>query len=99
MPDRVASNSDELRRMMEEDERQDAELLSPIEYAKARGIYPQRVYKAIRANKLATEYCNCGRKCVRVTDADEVFGFERPGMDDEEDVSSEEEVPGSELDA
>ena len=95
MPDRIAANSDELLAMMEEDERNDAELLSPIEYARARGIYPQRVYKALRQKKLVAEFCNCGRKCVRVTDADEVFGIERPGMADEEDVSSEEEVPGS----
>jgi hypothetical protein len=95
MPDRVASNSDELRAMMEEDERNDAVLLAPIEYAKARGIYPQQVYRAIRNKKLVPQYCNCGRKCVVVAEADEVFGFGRPGMADEEDVSSEEEVPGS----
>ena len=84
MPDRIAANSDELLAMMEEDERNDAELLSPIEYARARGIYPQRVYKVIRQGKLTPEYCNCGRKCIRVTDADEVFGFKKEAEDEDE---------------
>jgi len=91
---RVAADSDELLRMIEEDEREDASILPPVQYARMRGIYPQRVYKALRDKKLETVWCPCGRKCIDVATADEVFGFGTP-----KSVPEEEEVAGSDLDA
>jgi len=82
-------NIDELMRQMETDEREDQRLITPVEYGRLRGIAPQRVYYAIRNNKLGIERCECGRKCVVKADADEHFGFAYPETASE--VAPEEE--------
>jgi hypothetical protein len=73
----VAANVDELIRLVEEDELRDraetSELMSPIDYAKLRGLKPQKVYYYLRTGKLEEQYCNCGRKCVNVVLADALF--------------------------
>jgi hypothetical protein len=69
-------NLDELLAQIEEDERHDATLLPPIQYARLRGIYPQRVYKAIRNDrhkKTIWKFCDCGRLVVIVSEADKLF--------------------------
>lgn len=43
------------------------------EYAKLRGRSPQLIHYYIRTGKLETEACECGRKCVRVEEADQFF--------------------------
>lgn len=68
-------NLDDLFRQMKLDELEDATLLTPVAYARSRGIYPQRVYQALRNRKLETTYCPCGRKCIDPKAADEVFGI------------------------
>lgn len=76
-------NIDDLLRRIEQDEAEDGlELareghyrLTPIQYAKARGIRPQRIYSAYRHNKLTKETCQCGRTIVDIDEADEYFGF------------------------
>jgi hypothetical protein len=68
-------NIDELMAQMEADEKSDQRLMSPIEYGRLRGIAPQRVYAAIRSNKLIPEICECGRKCVVKEEADVLFRF------------------------
>lgn len=82
---------DDIIRQMEEDELEDkAEAtthLTPIEYAKLRGIkYPQTVYYAIRHGHLKPEQCMCGRKVINIEAADKHFGFkkEEPEEDAEE---------------
>lgn len=64
---------DGLLREMERDDLEGATKLPPIQYAKLRGIYPQKVYKAIRDKKLEPTKCDCGRKVVVVEEADEFF--------------------------
>ena len=91
---RVAADSDELLRMIEEDERADASILPPVQYARMRGIYPQRVYAALRNKKLETVWCPCGRRCIDVQTADEVFGF---GV--KANLPEEEEVAGRNVDS
>lgn len=54
--------------------------LPPIQYAKLRGLYPQKVYAAIRAGKVEAKPCDCGRKVVIVAEADKYFGV---GVKDE----------------
>ena len=70
-------NTDELLKLIEADEATDkAKLLSkltPIEYARSRGMAPQRVYYAIRAGHVQKEECVCGRKVVDVRKCDEYF--------------------------
>lgn len=59
--------------MMAEDELADQmELgkMSPIEYARAKGIQPQLVYYYIRAGHIKVEHCICGRKVIDVPSAD-----------------------------
>lgn len=83
---------DDFIRQVEEDELQDAlelarespelVVLTPINYAKARGIRPQKVYGAIRNRKLSKEYCPCGRLIVNVSAADELFGFTKEVEDE-----------------
>jgi hypothetical protein len=90
---------DDLFEQMQKDDLEGATKLPPIQYAKLRGIRPQRVYAALRAHKLDPTTCECGRKVVVVEEADELFklGSRRPGAD----VTSteEEEVPGSDVDS
>lgn len=79
--DRRAANIDDLQRMIEEDERIDkAELLNkmtPIEYARLRGMAPQRVYYYLRNKKLASETCQCGRRVIDVKDTDELLAIKK----------------------
>lgn len=74
---KVLTNFDEFMEQVEADELEDraaqTRLMSVIDYAKARGLQPQKVYYYIRSKKLATEECDCGRKCVVVADVDEFF--------------------------
>jgi hypothetical protein len=52
-----------------------AEYLSPREYARLRGVVPQRVYYFVKQGKLELAPCKCcGRNVIRVDDADRVFG-------------------------
>lgn len=54
-----------------QDDVEGATKLPPIQYAKLRGIYPQKVYAALRSTKLEWDRCNCGRRVVDVEAADE----------------------------
>lgn len=85
---------DDFIREAEEDERADATKLPVIEYAKLRGLYPQKVYAAIRARKLVQHWCECGRKVVLIEEADEYFKLGK-WRRAEQDVSEAEETPGS----
>lgn len=72
---------EELLKEMERDDLEGATKLPPIQYAKLRGIYPQKVYKALRSGRLEATRCDCGRKVVVVEEADEYFklGKHLPG--------------------
>lgn len=63
---------DDAIKAMEEDV-EGATMLPPIQYAKLRGIYPQKVYAALRSRRLPWAQCECGRKCVVIEVADEHF--------------------------
>jgi hypothetical protein len=86
---------DDLLKQIQEDELTDKVELTthatPIEYARARGIAPQRVYYALRnhGDELKTEQCKCGRRVLDITQADIYFGFK----DDETEM-----VPGGDED-
>jgi hypothetical protein len=79
---------DDLFRQMELDDLADQVELTthatPIEYARARGIVPQKVYYALRnhRDKINTEQCKCGRKVLNIEAADIYFGFKE--IEDEE---------------
>jgi hypothetical protein len=87
---------DDAIRAMEEDT-EGATKLPPIQYAKLRGIYPQKVYAALRNRKLAWGWCDCGRKVVVIEEADEYFKLGK-WKRAEQAEETEEEVPGSNLD-
>lgn len=84
---------DDLFRQMQEDELSDkvetTTHATPIEYARARGMAPQKVYYALRnhRDKLNTEQCKCGRRVLDITLADNYFGF----TEETEDASEDEE--------
>lgn len=83
--ERVVADLSELADQIRLDELADAEAsgyMTPIDYAKARGIHPQRVYKALRDKKLQDSRCQCGRRVVCVADADELFKFRKGTEDD-----------------
>jgi hypothetical protein len=74
-----------------QDDVEGATKLPPIQYAKLRGIYPQKVYGALRNGKLVWDTCDCGRRVVVVEEADEYFKlgkWQRAG----EEVSETEEA-------
>ena len=70
---------DELLELIKKDEAEDQATLQtkmPInDYARARGIAPQRVHYHIRAKHLKKEQCVCGRYVIDISAADQVFGF------------------------
>ena len=77
-----------------EDDSEGATKLPPIQYAKLRGMYPQKVYAAIRKGKLPLVFCDCGRKVVVIDDADRFFS-----KGAYEAVQAEEEPRGGDLDS
>jgi hypothetical protein len=95
-----AGNIDEFFEFMKQADLEGAPKMGVIDYAKMRGLYPQKVYAAIRNHKLGTGFCSeCGRKVVEVEVADEYFklGKWTPGAN--VTTAEEEEVPGSDVDA
>jgi hypothetical protein len=74
------SNIDDFLRQVEEDEQRDRiaqqTKASPIDYARSRGIRPQKVYAALRSGKLTWSGCECGRRVIVVAEADELFGLD-----------------------
>ena len=66
-------NLDELVDAMERDELDDAEFLTPIEFAKLIGVRPQLVYYHIRKEHIDVFRCPCGRKVVHVASATEAL--------------------------
>lgn len=91
----AGGNLDDLIEQMKRDDLEGATKLPPIQYAKLRGMYPQKVYSALRNRKLEATTCECGRKVIIVADADRLFGVQGT----EQAVPEEEEVAGSDLDA
>lgn len=79
MSDELISDPEDLEKLQARDDLVDqAEVvgkMKPTQYAKLRGIYPQRVYQALRNGRLDEEQCACGSKIVDVQQADELFGF------------------------
>jgi hypothetical protein len=57
---------------------------TPIEYARARGFAPQKVYRALRLGKLDKETCICGRTVVDIIVADIYFNVKEKTDDNEE---------------
>jgi len=84
--DRVAKDSDELMRLMEEDELQDqAEVQSRMaigNYAKLRHVTPQSVHYYIRNKRLNKYKCDCGRFVIDVAEADIAMGFKKKEVPD-----------------
>jgi hypothetical protein len=80
---------DDLLRQMQEDERNDRleaqTLATPIEYARSRGITPQKVYGSLRNGKLQWHECNCGGRRVNIEEADELYGFKKEEEPEDED--------------
>lgn len=69
---------DDFVRQIEQDMLEDearSGYMKPTQYAKLRKMYPQRIYQAIRSDKLEVTICRCGSKVINVAEADEVFGF------------------------
>jgi hypothetical protein len=81
-------NFDELEKLIEEDERKDglevARIMKPRDYARARSIYPQKVYRALREGKLDWERCECGTYCILIKQADDLFGFTKDEEEEDE---------------
>lgn len=72
---------DDLLRQMQEDEEADKletqTHATPIEYARSRGIRPQRIYYYLRNRKLVSSNCQCGRRVIDMAEADELLGIKR----------------------
>jgi len=94
MEERVAKDSDELLRMMEQDEAEDGlvvqEFMAISEYARARYITPQSVHYYIRNRKLKKHKCVCGRFVVNIAEADAVFKFKKDEPEEDDDDATDE---------
>jgi hypothetical protein len=67
-------NIDQLLELMELDEKEDAPLITPVDYAKLRtNISPQIVYYHLRQGHIIERRCPCGRKTMILAEADEYF--------------------------
>jgi hypothetical protein len=78
-----------------QDDSEGATKLPPIQYAHLRGLYPQKVYAALRKGKLQWNTCDCGRKVVVIEEADKLFkvgAYAAGGTGADEAVSQEEEA-------
>jgi len=71
--DATELNTDELLARMRQDEAEDQELITPVDYAHIRPITSQLVYYAIRTHKLSVITCPCGRKCIDKAAADKYY--------------------------
>jgi hypothetical protein len=73
----MAKNHDELMRQIEQDELEDKShsvtKMSPMEYARARGMQAQLVYYYIRTGKIQDHNCICGRRVLDIEEADAFF--------------------------
>jgi hypothetical protein len=76
---------DDVIKRMHEDEVADrieqSSIAKPIDYARSRGIAPQKVYRAIRIGKLTKIHCPCGALCVDKDAADTLFGYKEVDED------------------
>ncbi len=71
-------NLDELLEKFELDEAAEAPLITPVNYAKLHArLTPQLVYYRIRKGELKTYICPCGRRCIKLEEADKIF-FPKP---------------------
>ena len=74
MDERVAKDSDELLRMIQQDEAEDGLAtqthMAISEYARARYITPQLVHYYIRTKRLKKYKCACGRYVINIAEAD-----------------------------
>ena len=66
-------NTDELLEQMRLDDMSDQEFMTPVQYSKIRPIRPQQIYAWIRNETLSWKRCDCGRKVIRVEEADELL--------------------------
>ena len=64
-------NTDELIALMQADEEADAKYITPVNYARLRGISPQLIYYYIRRQYITFMRCDCGRKVIEREEADE----------------------------
>lgn len=89
MEDRVAANSDELLRMIEQDEAEDGLVeqthMAISEYARARHITPQLVHYYIRNKRLKKHRCVCGRYVINIEEADIALKFKEEAKDNGEE--------------
>lgn len=80
------ANFDELRKQIEQDELRDQidatlagdtsgeqSKMTVIDYARARGMAPQKVYYYIRTGRIQQEKCICGRWVIDIKSAEEFF--------------------------
>lgn len=83
---RVAKDSDELLRLMEEDELADGLVtqthMAISDYARARHVTPQLVHYYIRNKRLKKHKCACGRYVVNIEEADIAMKFKEPPKDE-----------------
>jgi hypothetical protein len=93
----MAGGIDDILKEMEKDDLEGATKLPPIQYGKLRGIYPQKVYAALRAGRLKWDRCECGRRVVNVEEADKLFKLgayraDKSGQADSDDGREGEEA-------
>lgn len=86
---------DDFLKAIQEDEQHDRVATqtkaTPIDYARSRGIAPQKVYKSLRLGKLQWHGCECGRRVIDIAEADELYGF----VEEVEDATDEGADPES----
>jgi hypothetical protein len=64
-------NIDDVIKDMEAFDNEGPEYLTPCMYAKIRPVQSPQIYQWIRSGQLNWKYCECGRKVVKVEEADD----------------------------
>jgi hypothetical protein len=70
----------------------EVDYLTPIEYAKLIDVKPQQVYGWIRRGVIASEQCKCGRTIVCVSLANKVLAARRRAREGNVDVRPDAEM-------
>lgn len=66
-------NIDDFLRDVEAFDREGAEFMTPVQYAKVRPVQAPQVYGWIRTGKITWKHCECGRKVINVQEVDDLL--------------------------
>ena len=92
--DLTGMNLDEVAAAIEADEASEQKVATPVQYSHMRPISSPQVYGYIRRGRLKMYYCLCGRKVIKIAEADELLRElgKLPPLLEDEDLSEDDRI-------